>query len=517
MAAGVGNLQVYTIEASIDYNDAHVPTPAVSDVDILVRALPVATLDKMEAHVYDDSLDINAGDLTVYTIENQIDYEIPPVMSDPGAYSEQTILESDFNTMQAAVEALHAMPKITSIDADAETYVTTGNWPVGSYERGLFDDSTSWYQDAHPVTFQYYTAHPRVRRSCEFGRGYIWSIESGYTYSGVAQTRIKQAVDYLASVQISGDPWDSSRDGSWIAWTWRKGREELILDESYWDPPGTDNRVDTNWFSVGRALSFISMAYVQAVQDGVTTEGDTDYTDPLDNGITNLLTEIGDTGVVPGNPNANYHAVAIWGLVAAYKAGRPGVTIADIYEWVEAMLLAQDTTPGSDHEGCFYHPDNTDDANGQTFYHDTRINYHAINIRGMVEAFMIWPDNSIRDEIRDACVLAINHVIDKRYAPDNTVYSWYKATNGDDPNPSNTWTQELELMLAGMCRFLVAAENDDGLNTEDKNRILKAMHRTANGLSKNSSYFLAGWGAYKATMDWWNAGATGTDILWELP
>ena len=439
-------------------------------------------------------------------------------ISDPGAWGEQSILSTDFDAMEATTEAAHAEPKVNTIDADLETYTTSGNWPDGTWERGLFADESWWYKDLHPVTFQYWTAHTRVRRSCEFGRGYIWANWNGYTFSGRETQRIKNAVDYLRSVQISGDPWDSSRDGSWIGWTWRAGYETLILDEEYWAPPGTDNRVDLNWFDVGRCLAFISMAHVQAVQDGESVQGDLDYTDPVDKGYANLVTEVGSIGVTSGNPNANYHAAALWGLAAAYKAGR-SVSLAHCYQWQVALISAQDTNPASDHYGCFYDPANTDTdgSPAQEFYHDCKVNYHGINLRGLAEAYGLWTPGAVKDAVREALILAINHVIDKRFAPDNSLYTNYRTTGGDPPNASNDGTQTLELMVAALCRVRVEAEADSAWSDEDKARLMEACSRMVSAFSKTGRYWFAGWGIYKATMDWVSAGASDSAIRLEMP
>jgi hypothetical protein len=73
-------------------------------------------------------------------------------------------------------------------------------------------------------------------------------------------------------------------------------------------------------------------------------------------------------------------------------------------------------------------------------------------------------------------------------------------------------------MLGGFLRALVAAETEAlGFSDIEKTRLLQASHRLASGFVKNSRYRLAGWACYKATLDWWDAGATGTEIFLEMP
>lgn len=514
MADGVGNLFVWTIEAEVDYEAAAAEVSEV--VEVAVGASESAPVELSLDPVV--GLSVEAGDAVVEVRGSVIEDAGGILISDPGDVEVQTVESADFATMEANAEAGHAMPKLDTIDPDAETYTTSGNWPAGTWEQGYFDDSTSWYQDAHP-NGNYFGAHVRVRRSCEFGRAYIWSLFAGEAYAGRAATRIKDAVDYLRGVQVDGDPYDSSRDGGWISWIWRRDRSTLILDESYWFviTPGPDNRVDLNWFSTGRALAFISAAYVQAVQDGATAEGDADYVDPLDAGIANLLTETGDVGTYP-SPNVNYHASALWGLVQAHKAGRT-VGMSNIEAWTDAILSAQDTDPESDLYGAFYIEEDVDVEGdpSQNFYHDAKVNYLSMDARALAEVLTVLPHGSRRDSVRTALKLLLNHIIDTRFAPDGTLYTHHKTVEGDDPNPSNSGTQALELMLVGFCRALVAAETEGGFLLLEKERVLQAASRVATGIGKASRYSLAGWACYKSTVDWWQAGASGTDILLELP
>jgi hypothetical protein len=285
---GVGNLFVATLEAVLDY-EAIVGRPV--DLSLMANEAASVTIDppcSLESFAGGAAVQSRASAVMTFgsyagayeiSVQGHVGEDL--LIADPGSHSEQTITESNFNTMDDDAEDYHAMPRHATIDPVLGTYTTSGNWPNGSWEQGHWTNIgyPTWYSTPHS-SGNYWSAHVRVRRTCEFGRGYIWSIFAGYDFADRAQTRIKQAVDYLASVQIASDPYDSSRDGSWVAWQWRKDYDELIPGEEYWnvDTPGPINRVDTNWFGVGRALAFISMAYVQAVQDGETVEGDSDYT-----------------------------------------------------------------------------------------------------------------------------------------------------------------------------------------------------------------------------------------------
>lgn len=249
----------------------------------------------------------------------------------PQSYFDEVYWES---VHTGDTEPQHALTQITGINITNKTVsFSNTKWPVGSYERGYYNEmpEETWVTGNVSST-NYWSSHPRVRRAIEYGYGYLYGAMAGIDINvPTAHTRLHDVLSWLRDYeQWYEHPTDPMADGGFTAWIYRKNQSTPSFTGKPYDDvivdTGGDNRVADNWFSTGRFLDFASRAYAFMVQTGAQKSALAKYLAPINAAVGQIYrwgypNKIGIVtgGTVPTNLNANYHAQMLMGITSAYK------------------------------------------------------------------------------------------------------------------------------------------------------------------------------------------------------
>lgn len=309
-------------------------------------------------------------------------------------FSKEQILE-----LEKLSDDFSGLPKIESVSAENPDgkLSETEKWPEGSWGRG--------YQTWPKVKFypqnaygNFWSCHPMIRDVACFIRGHIFLYLNDKTLS-TSERLAKAGMDYLLDQQIK----TGKNKGSYIWYLKRAGQEDLNME-----PPV--NGVQP--YETAYALVALSEFY----QSGIDYRRD-EILAAVNLSTANLLKI--KWAKDPSVGNTNLKALGIWSLSASYHATKDQKTYDQIMAITDILITTQniDTTD----ENGLWLTGGREMIDGHEIHHDTKVYYHLMNIRGLVESFAIIPDTEtdLKWKLADGIKRGINHVITQRLDQNN--------------------------------------------------------------------------------------------------
>jgi hypothetical protein len=267
------------------------------------------------------------------------------------------------------------------------SFSSTDNWPSGSWGRGYQTEQGMTPTDFFAISR---ACHPMMRRAAEFSMGHLHLYLYGHN-TGNSLTKIKQGIDYILSEQIQtgGDA------GGFIHWLERAGQFDIDMSMNY-----------AEGYETSYAIQALSEYYLSGIN----------YRRPE----VFAAIILGSTYLKNYNwwtTNSNLKGLGVWALSEAYKVTNDCGTYTKITQLANDLVSLQADT-NDDYDGM-WHTGGEDEQGADYIYHDTKIGYHMMTTRGLIEAFNVIPsqDEGLKNDVCNAIKRSVNHVINYRLHP----------------------------------------------------------------------------------------------------
>jgi hypothetical protein len=201
-------------------------------------------------------------------------------------------------------------------------------------------------------------------------------------------------MDYLLDMQIKS----GKNKGSFIWYLKRAGQEDLNMEP----PVNGVQPYETAYALV--AMSEYYTAEIEYRRDEVLTA--------INLSTSNLLKI--KWAKDPSVGNSNLKALGIWSLSSSYRATKNEKTYEQILTITDILVTSQNID--STAENGLWLTGGREKIDGREIHHDTKIYYHLMNIRGLLETFSITPDSDTENKwkLADGIKRGVNHVITQR-------------------------------------------------------------------------------------------------------
>ncbi len=288
--------------------------------------------------------------------------------------------------------AYKGLSKVTGATSTDYTYSTTAFWPQGAWGRGYADGLSAsefmTFNDGYP------SAHPLIRDCHDFFTAHLYDYLSGIN-TAENLTQIKHGVDYLlANITASGE---------YIYWEKRSLLNNMDLHSNTPDDYETSYGLHALCEYQLSGIDYRRSEVWDAIVDGEI-----------------YLRDNADWIV---NTNNNVRGLGLWALANIYRVTRNCETLERIMSIANTVYLEQDSdgqwrTGGQEsHEygGIWY-----------AMFHDQKIFYHFMILRGLAEAFSVMPQGMAATLTVEALKKGLNHLIQQRTYPGRNgfLYLW---------------------------------------------------------------------------------------------
>lgn len=323
---------------------------------------------------------------------------------DPGnSYSTTSINSSTIYNSHLVVEPSREQPKMISISGCIPSFSLSQRWPKGTWKLGYYDlvGGSTWCNGTFNngcSSVNYWSAHPLIRQTEDYGRSYTHLARrvSNSLYSD----RMNWALDYLTD--------DAQQDdGGFIWWAHRINYTTTHLGE-------TSSINCSSPYPQARGMKTLTDGYWYLREIASSSAGK--YYKPIEHGSNWFLKPS-----VYWSTTTNYKGFGAWALASAYKVTGEKKYLKKALNLCQTIMGSQDQNPSSHFYGCWR--TGSDDAiiddlgvnTGILVDHDTKIWYHLIILRGLIETMSTTPTNlPIYADMQNSIRLGINHIIEHR-------------------------------------------------------------------------------------------------------
>ncbi len=390
--------------------------------------------------VFDDEIDLSRFAITALVVglivfgvipcasgaHAQVIHSLPEKIKGSSEVSVERVLAA-FDTVYSFSETLHAARKLNSPQPDTVT-LSGDRWPAGSWGRGYYTRRVDYNPGRFPRYYdQWYGAEDNSPEGCtplirETGRRILAYLrilsasESADNRFPKLEKRVLDGLRYLL---------DEQRPSGGFVWWYRRAGLNDCSSSAVASP---------NIYSTSIALRALSGAYVYLQQSYADqkTELKRDVVSALGSSVRFLANRKGLFQTQEGS-NANYRAFAVWAFAGAYEA-------IGYRRWLRtALRIARPVVSNQREDGAWM----SILGAGDDIWHDTKINYHGIILRGLAALYEVLPPSwaSERALLRESMLAGVNHVINYNGVPSET--------------------QQLRTRIAGDNRFYIYHRNDE--------------------------------------------------------
>ena len=489
---------------------------------------------------------IAGNGISQMTIPDNYNNQTIPISSAAynNTYINKVFIADDFVNLQAGSDAFSGMQKIASVTPNATGWpyysYSTSRWPAGAwgrgYENGLSSDDEKlianmdyeWYNIAGGVyntnsaDNYYYDSHPLIRDVSFFLQGHIHLQIAGNGNSTAANLqKIKDGIDYLLSEQLVNDDfwmknsYQRNNKGGYKWWLKRNSQTDITSKST--------NAFDD--YETSHALAVLSEFYLSKIEYRRA-----EVLNAINLATNFLTTQVDWQGgnIALLQVNNNTRGLGLWALSLSYKITRDCSVFNKLlamaqYVYSSQSLDGQWRTGGVDGGDM---DNNTSTPNPyftstnpvqvsapgvERAFHDQKIFYHFMALRGLVEFFSVLPDNHVdKRNVNEAINKGINHVINFRTYPAGPKQSrlkyFYQGESTDlngNPIYGNSGICLWDVLSNGMEKYMETlvkltyyAKNSIYYSTNDFNNLKNLTNKIASGMKSTGLDYIQPIGLY---------------------
>ncbi|MBK6524143.1 MAG: hypothetical protein IPG07_00480 [Crocinitomicaceae bacterium] len=189
-------------------------------------------------------------------------------------------------------------------------------------------------------------------------------------------------------------------------------------------------------------------------------------------------------------------ALGIWSLSASYRATKNEKTYDQIREITEILITTQNID--STAENGLWLTGGRENIDGYEIHHDTKIYYHMMNIRGLLEAFSITPDSETETKWRlaDGIKRGVNQVITQRL--DQTNRQNYKLRYGCQTTAKEKlpdWFSyelvDLDKVVETLVKLSYYSKNSPYFTANEHKSLNKLTYQVCSGLNETDVWYFS--------------------------
>jgi hypothetical protein len=427
-------------------------------------------------------------------------------------YKKRNFYTSDYDSLISKSEAFSGLAKVEKINKKAQSppyysYSKTEFWPKGSWGRNYEDNSDlsecnpgdlsgEGKAESQNDNYSFFkgnlACHPSIRDASFFLQGHIHIYLSGHQYqSEQNETKIRQGIDYLLAEQVK----DKKSAGGYVFWKKRASPKSLDMSENIADD-----------YETSHALAVLSEYYLSKFnykREEVFAA--------IEQSEKFMLTRVSwdNTNRKLIHVNNNTRGLGIWGLSLAYKVTKNEKTLHLIQD-ISRLIITSQSADGQWRTGGDEFTENMI-GNGinVTYQHDQKVFYHFMVLRGLVEAFSVFQDNTpIKKDIYESINKAVNHVIETRvfidapFIPESDptfnnllnkefrLRYYYKDDKEGLVCPWSVYRDEIEKYMETLSKLSYYSKSSPYYTEQDHLHIKNLTNRMAKGLKSTNQNFI---------------------------
>ena len=316
-------------------------------------------------------------------------------------YPNHSYTPEEINDVVALSKSLEAQTKLVGISQNGNlTYDPIDKWPLGTWLRGylstqdssVFFDDIMWYSggECYDFSIGYWGSHPMIRHTGEQVRSMIHLYNRYYSgsNSGDYLNLIENGLNYLISAQTS--------TGSYINWNFRPSKYQ----------PNIEGQIGPNQhhvYSTANALATMCEGYMfYNKHPNLNFSNMSGLYNAIENAANNLLSSTSEC-----YSNSNFKGLMVWSLAKSYKITNNCEFLVKAVHISQTLINLQ-TKDASICNGIWQ----TGGPDGLV-NHDTKIWYHLLIIKGLIETLDITPltMHNFRVDLSNTIKRAVNHII----------------------------------------------------------------------------------------------------------
>jgi len=199
--------------------------------------------------------------------------------------------------------------------------------------------------------------------------------------------------------------------------------------------------------------------------------------------------------------NNNIRGLGAWSLSNAYKATHQCRYLLKAKEICEIMMADVTKTPG-DLNGTWQTGGLDSLEEYGNVYHDTKMFYHVMILRGLIETFDAIPDKDtlFKANLVETIKIGVNHVIEHRLystEPGSFLLKYaHKATNDTIVPWSEYGDLELEKYIEAFSKLAYYASQSDFFNSDERQNLKDLLNKISLGISENNKWHITAFGYY---------------------
>ena len=331
----------------------------------------------------------------------------------------------------------------------------------------------------------YWACHPLVRDAAGFTQGHLFLYQ--YDTTRTTSKRLALAgIDYLLDEQIkTGD-----YAGHFVWWFKREGLKNLNME-----PPINTIQPYETCYALVTLCSFYQ-AGIDYRRAEVKTAID------LSTEALTAINWLKDTQV----GNSNMRGLGMWSLAEAYKVN-PEKRIYNKLKKLTVYMLKnqnQDTTS----ENGLWHTGGSESVDGYIIYHDTKIFYHLMILRGLIASFSVIPDTEkeYKIQVADAIKRALNHLILYRIDRTNPAnfklrYASKTVDGKDTPDWFSHELMDADKVIEPLVKIACYSANSPYFSEAEHANLRKLAIQVGQALNPNEVWYVCAFGYYLKYMN----------------
>lgn len=340
---------------------------------------------------------------------------VPTIISQPS-----NISVNNFTSYVLESNANEGMAKITSFNMSNQTVTlsSTDFWPKGTWFHGYYERGAFWNPLPNSINCTHQTSgytgcHPLVRINDKMIRA---QIHTNHRYPNSFSTsqniqKIKDGIDYMLDSQ-QNVPLDPVEDGGF---TWWNFRPSLFVPNTNEDR----NQNFTHAYETSHALRAMSEAYLYFKNYNIIYPRMNELYNAIIKAADNLYNKNPNDGQACDFSNNNFRGLGAWALAGAYKVTKDMKYFYGAKDICDIIMQQQNTGGGlADGMWLTGGTQGEDDGCGNAIQHDTRIYYHSMILRGLIETMDITPNTqqylSWKTTLIAQIKKGVNHMINYR-------------------------------------------------------------------------------------------------------
>lgn len=373
------------------------------------------------------------------------------------------------------------LPKVELVNAEYPDgkLSATEKWPEGSWGRGYH----TWPGvKIYPKNSygHYFACRPMIRDVAGFIRGHLYLYLNDKALA-TSERLIKAGMDFLLEEQIK----KGKNKGAYIWYLKRADQEDLTMDSPV-------NGVQP--YETAHALVAMSEFY----RAGIDYRRE-EILAAIQLSTANLLKI--KWAKDPSVGNSNMKSLGAWSLAASYHVTKDEATYDQIVEIGEILIAAQNID--STLQNGLWLTGGREMIEGREIYHDTKIFYHVMNIRGLLETFLITPDSEsdFKWKLADGIKRGINHIIltriDMNNRKNHKARYGFQSTNGERlPD----WFVDEIVELEALVKLAYYSKNSTFFTESEHQSIVNLVGQISNGLNSENVWHINSIGHFMAYM-----------------